>query len=66
MFHDTSLLETEILLAQAVSEFEADLSKDQKADFSTERSRLIKEPPTLRDVINFTEKIDQKLSTKMT
>ncbi|KAI9040101.1 NACHT domain protein [Aspergillus affinis] len=61
-----SFLDAEILLAHVVSEFEADLSHDQKVGFNAEQSRLIHEPPTFKDVIEVTEKIDRKWSKRMT
>ena len=54
-----SRLKPEIRLAQAVSEFEADLSTEQKATFRTNRSKTISSPPTSQDVMRLTAEIDR-------
>lgn len=58
-------LEAEIRLAQAVSEFEADLSTEQKADFNASRNRAACDPPSTRDVMQLTAEIDRRLSKKL-
>lgn len=55
-------LKAEIRLAQAVSQFEADLSSDQKADFRSERSKACRAPPSAQDVMYLTAKIDRETS----
>lgn len=54
-----SRLKPEIRLAQAVSEFEADLSAEQKAAFRTNRSRSLASPPSTQDVMRLTAEIDR-------
>ncbi|KAH8801365.1 hypothetical protein F5884DRAFT_512877 [Xylogone sp. PMI_703] len=55
-----SQLKAEIRLAQAVSQFEADLSRDQKAAFGTYRAQMLKSPPTIKDVMHLTADIDHR------
>jgi hypothetical protein len=57
-----SRLKPEIRLAQAVSQFEADLSSDQKATFRTYRSQSRDSPPDLSDVMRLTAEIDRRAS----
>lgn len=59
-----SRLKAEIRLAQAVSEFEADLSSDQKASFRTQRLQSSDKPPDVNDVMRLTAEIDRRMSTK--
>ncbi|KAJ5156484.1 NACHT nucleoside triphosphatase [Penicillium capsulatum] len=54
-----SPLKPEIRLAQAVSEFEADLSADQKAAFRSNRSISLASPPSTQDVMRLTAEIDR-------
>lgn len=61
----TVRLEAEIRLAQAVSEFEADLSTEQKVDFNAIRAHAAAEPPSTRDVMQLTAEIDHRLSKKL-
>ena len=56
---NASPLKPEIRLAQAVSEFEADLSSEQKAIFRTYSSQSRNTHPTLSDVMQFTAEIDR-------
>ncbi|KAH6874161.1 hypothetical protein B0T10DRAFT_587963, partial [Thelonectria olida] len=58
-------LKAEIRLAQAASEFEADLSTEQKATFRTYRSQLCKSPPDIHDVMRLTAEIDRHISGKL-
>lgn len=58
-------LKAEIRLAQAASEFEADLSTEQKATFRTYRSQLCKSPPDIHDVMRLTAEIDRHTSGKL-
>ena len=58
-------LKPEIRLAQAVSEFEADLSDQQKASFRSQRSRSLSSPPELSDVMRLTAEIDRSVSNRM-
>lgn len=53
-----SLLKPEIRLAQAVSQFEADLSSDQKATFREYRSQIQHTPPGHNEVMRLTAEID--------
>ncbi|KIM96862.1 hypothetical protein OIDMADRAFT_68677, partial [Oidiodendron maius Zn] len=55
-----SRLKPEIRLAQAVSQFEADLSSEQKAAFRTYRSQSLDSPPDPRDVMRLTAEIDRQ------
>ena len=54
-----SKLKPEIRLAQAVSEFEAILSSDQKAAFRSQKSQLQNSPPGPRDVMRLTSEVDK-------
>lgn len=54
-----SRLKPEIRLAQAVSQFEADLSREQKARFCTYRSQSLDSPPDTSDVMRLTAEIDR-------
>lgn len=58
-------LKAEIRLAQAVSQFEADLSTDQKAVFRAQRSQTRKTPPDAQEVMRLTAQIDRETSKKM-
>jgi ankyrin repeat domain-containing protein 50 len=57
-------LKPEIRLAQAVSEFEADLSSEQKRSFHAYRSQFYKSCPDIRDVMRLTADIDRHGSGK--
>ena len=54
-----SKLKPEIRLAQAVSQFEATLSNDQKAAFRSHKSQLKSSPPGPGDVMRLTSEIDK-------
>ena len=56
---NASQLKPEIRLAQVVSQFEANLSAEQKAAFRTYRSQSRESPPNPRDVMRLTAEIDQ-------
>lgn len=58
-------LKADIRLAQAVSQFEADLTTEQKAEFRTQRSLARDRPPGLGDVMHLTALIDQNASSQM-
>ncbi|KUL89517.1 hypothetical protein ZTR_04434 [Talaromyces verruculosus] len=60
-----SRLKPEIRLAQAVSEFEADLTMEQKLRFNSYRTQVHKSPPEIHDVMRLTAEIDQKISPKI-
>ena len=60
-----SRLKPEIRLAQAVSEFEADLSSEQKNVFRNYRSQSLHSPPDLSDVMRLTAEIDRRASGKV-
>ncbi|KAI1075988.1 hypothetical protein F5B20DRAFT_557779 [Whalleya microplaca] len=51
-------LKPEIRLAQAISQFEADLSTPQKATFQSYRSQCTVSPPSIQDVMQVTAEID--------
>jgi hypothetical protein len=57
-------LKPDIRLAQAVSEFEADLSNEQKSTFRTLKSQSISIPPNLHDVMRLTAEVDCRISKK--
>lgn len=58
-------LKPEIRLAQAVSEFEADLTMEQKLRFNSSRSQALKQSPEIQDVMRFTAEIDRQVSFKI-
>ncbi|OQD90382.1 hypothetical protein PENANT_c001G05769 [Penicillium antarcticum] len=53
-----SHLKPEARLAQAVSQFEAELSDEHKASFRVSRSKAIGSPPGIQDVMQLTAEID--------
>lgn len=55
-------LKPEIRLAQAVSEYEADLTMEQKHRFNSYKTQVHKCPPQIHDVMRLTAEIDQKVS----
>jgi len=57
-------LKPDIRLAQAISQFEADLSPAQKAEFNIYKSQSLKAAPKLDDVMRLTAQIDQRASGK--
>lgn len=57
-------LKPEIRLAEAVSQFEASLSADQKTIFHDQRARSLKSPPDTNDVMRVTAEIDRCVSGK--
>jgi hypothetical protein len=59
-----SSLKPEIRLAQAVSEFEADLSNEQKSEFRTLKSQSFSAAPTPSDVMRVTAEVDRRMSRK--
>ncbi|CZR58343.1 uncharacterized protein PAC_08235 [Phialocephala subalpina] len=61
---NASPLKPEIRLAQAVSQFEADLSSDQKATLRTYRSQIQDVPPDPSDVMRLTAEIDRRATGK--
>ena len=62
---NASRLKPEIRLAQAVSQFDADLSSDQKATLHTYRSRIQDVPLGPSDVMRLTAEIDRRATRKM-
>lgn len=58
-------LKPAIRLAQAVSEYEADLSRSQKEEFNHHRARACEKPPSIQDVMQITANIDEQLSSKI-
>ena len=65
MLANASRLKSEIRLAQAVSQFEADLSSEQKNTFRTYRSQSLHTPPDSSDVMRLTAEIDRRASGKV-
>lgn len=59
-----SRLKPEIRLAQAVSQFEADLSSEQKATFRNYKSQSQGFPPDPSDVMRLTAEFDYHASNK--
>lgn len=59
-----SKLKPEIRLAQAVSQFEADLSPQQKTDLHAYRQQISKNPPNPSDPMRLTAQIDRLASPK--
>ncbi|KAH7183332.1 uncharacterized protein B0J16DRAFT_270224 [Fusarium flagelliforme] len=57
-------LKPEIRLAQAVSEFEATLTPEQKSSFQASRARAVSTTPTMSDVMRLTAEIDLKATSK--
>jgi ankyrin repeat domain-containing protein 50 len=62
---NASRLKPEIRLAQAVSQFEADLSSEQKTSFRTYRSQSRDSPPDPSDIMRLTAEIDRRASGKV-
>ena len=60
-----SRLKPEIRLAQAISQFEADLSSEQKTSFRSFRSQSCDSPPDPSDVMRLTAEIDRRASAKV-
>ena len=59
---NAGLLKPEFRLAQAVSQFEADLSTEQKARFRAYQSQSRDSPPDTSDVMRLTAEIDRHMS----
>ena len=62
---NASRLKPEIRLAQAVSQFEANLSSDQKATLRAYRSQIRDVPPGPSDVMRLTAEIDRRATGKI-
>ncbi|KAF2675922.1 hypothetical protein K458DRAFT_447792 [Lentithecium fluviatile CBS 122367] len=62
---NVSRLKPEIRLAQAVSQFEADLSNKQKTAFRTFKSQSLNSPADPSDVMRLTAEIDRQVSRKV-
>jgi ankyrin repeat domain-containing protein 50 len=60
MLASASRLKPEIRLAQAVSQFESDLSAEQKAIFRVHRAQSCNSPPDTNDVMRLTAEIDRQ------
>ena len=58
-------LKAEIRLAQAISEFEASLSSEQKAVFRSDRSQTQTSPPVAGDVMRITAEIDLRAASRV-
>jgi hypothetical protein len=61
---NASRLKPEIRLAQAVSQFEADLSNENKTAFRTLKSQSRNSHPDLGDVMRLTAEMDRQISKK--
>lgn len=61
---NVSQLKPEIRLAQAVSQFEADLSEEQKNAFRNLKSQSLKSPPDSSDVMLLTAELDRQMARK--
>ncbi|KAF2737537.1 hypothetical protein EJ04DRAFT_460944, partial [Polyplosphaeria fusca] len=59
-----SPLKAEIRLAQAVSEFEADLRKEQKSIFRTQKTQSLSAAPSPGNVMQITAEVDRQISQK--
>lgn len=53
-------LKPEIRLAQAIEQFEMDLSDEQKAAFDSNKSQACHSPPNIHDVMRLTAEIDRR------
>ena len=62
---NASRLKPEIRLAQAISQFEADLSSEDKAAFHTYRSQSHNSPPSHSDIIRLAAEINRRVSGKV-
>ena len=60
-----SRLKPEIRLAQAVSQFEADLSDEQKSTYRALKAQSLNSPPEPSDVMRITAQIDRQMSNKV-
>jgi hypothetical protein len=65
MLANASSLKAEVRLAQAISRFEADLSREQKAAFQASKLQTHKSPPTPSDVMRVAAEIDRSASGKV-
>ncbi|KAK1753251.1 hypothetical protein QBC47DRAFT_54387 [Echria macrotheca] len=57
-------LTAEVRLGLAISQFEAELSAEQKAALHKDKTALCKSPPTIRDVMQLTAEIDRRAAEK--
>ncbi|KAJ9141637.1 Ankyrin repeat domain-containing protein 17 [Coniochaeta hoffmannii] len=57
-----SILKADVRLAQAISEFQKELSAEQKTQFCMTRDSSVKVPPNYQDVMRLTEEIDRSAS----
>lgn len=62
LLSNASRLKPELRLAQAISQFEADLSTEQKAAFHIYRTESQKSPPDPSDVMRLTAEFDHLAS----
>lgn len=58
-------LKPDIRLAQAVSEFEASLSSDDKARLRSSKSQSRSSPPSVDDVMRFTAEVDAQAKRRL-
>jgi hypothetical protein len=56
---DAARLKPEIRLAQAVSQFEAALSREEKVAFWDQRAEALQSAPATTDIMRFTAQIDR-------
>ncbi|KAF5987246.1 heterokaryon incompatibility protein het-E-1 [Fusarium coicis] len=64
VIRDVSALKPDIRLAQAVSEFEAALTAEQKLTFRASRTAALSTAPTMSDVMRLTAEMDLKATSK--
>ncbi|KAI3573712.1 hypothetical protein IWW34DRAFT_754659 [Fusarium oxysporum f. sp. albedinis] len=55
-------LKPEIRLAQAIAQFEMDLSGEQKAAFDSNKRQSCHSPPNIHDVMRLTAEIDRRVA----
>ncbi|KAI3575827.1 hypothetical protein IWW34DRAFT_105680 [Fusarium oxysporum f. sp. albedinis] len=58
-------LKPEIRLAQAIAQFEADLSDEQRVDFQSNKSQSCHTPPDIHDIMRLTAEIDRRVAGKV-
>ncbi|RGP78801.1 vegetative incompatibility het-e-1 [Fusarium longipes] len=64
VLRQSGTLKPEIRLAQAVSEFEALLTSEQKLAFKTSRDQAVNKAPTMSDVMRLTAEVDLKATSQ--
>ncbi|KAM6513656.1 hypothetical protein FALCPG4_016037 [Fusarium falciforme] len=61
----TEALKPGIRLAQAITDFEVDLSLDQRAAFHSSKHQACSSPPDIRDVMRLTAEIDRSVAGRV-